>query len=987
MKIATIPGARPFLEGVAERWLAGPGVTGDEAGLILVPGRRAARALMEAFLRRLDGRAALLPRIVSIGDVDEDDLAIAGDATLSLPPAVDPVRRMAVLAMLVLKADGAFIAAPTIDQAWPLARALAELMDDAERSGVDLRERLPQAAEPRFAAHWHQTLTFLEIVTHAWPNWLDEQGMMNPVARQVALHRAQAQAWRAHPPSVPLWAVGFADGMASVCAVLQAAASAPQGQVVLPGVDLSLSDAVWDSLPDSHPQAGLRRLLHDLEVDRAALDVWETGSGKDVPAGRPALVSRAMLPAMGLSDWGRERAPLDLTGLTRLDATDQQQEAAAIAMILRDGIREAGREVALVTPDRGLARRVATELLRYGVVADDSAGEALALTPAAVFLRLLAEAVSSDLAPVALLAVLKHPLAALGLTPGDCRASARRLERLVLRGPAPPPGIEGLRAALRDDEAIDAASADRPDLPEAVDSFLDRLAAALRPCPGRRTAPLPDLLIGLVQAAEALATTDTQPGAERLWLGAEGHALSRQIAALIAHTDLLPPQSFDQLPAFLLSAMAGQMVFGQRVLQGRDGEALHPRVSILGVLEARLQFADLVVLGGLNEGIWPPATDPGPWLSRPMRTRTGLPSPERLIGVAAHDFSTAMLSAPQVVLSSPARRDGAPAVPARWLVRIDALLGGRGQRLPVHPALSWHARLDQPDGPARPVSAPEPRPPVARRPRRLSVTEIETWLRDPYAIYARHILKLRALPALEEAADRSDIGVIIHAGLDGWLKSDRRDEAALAASLHHALDARHLRPALEAWWRPRLSRIAQWVTEREATRARPVRIETEAKGALTMELPTGAFRLSARADRIELDAEGAATIIDYKTGTLPAQKDVETGWSSQLVLEAAMLREGAFAQLDPAETAQLLYWRLTGDRDRGEELSVPKDPAMLSDLVEQAIVRLRGRVAQFDRPETPYRSHPHPSQAPRYTDYALLARVPEWSVAREEGGE
>nr|WP_252349581.1 double-strand break repair protein AddB [Acidomonas methanolica] len=992
VRIASVPAGLPFLDEIAARWeeRRGPGGFGD--GMILVPGRRAARALVEAFLRRLDGRAALLPRIVAIGDVDEDEVTSFGAAAPDLPPAVEPERRLAVLAMLVLRAGDAFAATPTVDQAWPLARALAELMDEAERAGVDLRAALPDAADPRFAAHWAKTLEFLRIVTEAWPLWLDEQGMMNPVARSVALLHAQAAAWRASPPGEPVWAVGFADGFDDVCAVLGAVAAAPLGQVVLPGVDFALAEEVWDALPDTHPQAGVRRVLAALGVAREEVARW--GHEDVALRARGRLVSDMMLPAGALDAWGRERTPFGLEGLARLDAPDQQQEAAAIAMILRDGLSRAGRRVALVTPDRALARRVATELLRYGVVADDSAGEPLALTPPAVFLRLLAEAVARDFAPVALLALLKHPLAGLGMTPGNCRASARRLERMALRGPAPPPGLAGIRAALAAKadagDRPEAETADRPDQPEALPVFLDRLDAALRPVMVKGSASLPDLLTGLVRAAEALAATDTRTGAERLWSGAEGHALSRLMAGLIVHTAILPEQERDQLPAFLLSVFAGRMVFGQKVLRGREGEAVNPRVAILGVLEARLHAADLVVLGGLNEGIWPPATDPGPWLSRPMRRRAGLPSPERMIGASAHDFTAALLSAPEVVLSAPARREGAPAVPARWLVRLDALLGGRGQSVPLHPAQGWQALLDQPDGPARPVAAPAPRPPVALRPRRLSVTEIETWLRDPYAIHARHVLGLTALPALEEAADRSDIGLIVHEGLDAWLKRGDLREDSLRAAFGTALEARSLRPALAAWWRVRLGRIAEWVAERERMRAAaggaPVLRALEVRGRHEFAAPGGTFSLTGRADRIEIGADGRATIIDYKTGALPSVKDVEAGWSSQLVLEAAMLAEGAFGGLPPAATAALLYWRLTGDRDRGEERAVPKNPADLPDLVARSMGRLRERVAAFDREETPYRAHPHPGQAPRYTDYALLARVPEWSVAREEDG-
>ena len=993
MTLATIPPDRSFLDDVARRWLAGPAHQGAENALILVPSRRAARNLTEAFLRCLDGRAALLPRIVPVGDVSEDDLALSGVEAFSFPPAVDKLRRLSVLVALVLKAKGVFSADLTLEQAWPLASALAELMDDAERVGVDLRERLPDAAEPRFADHWHKTLQFLHIVTEAWPQWLQETGVMNPVARQVAVLRAQAARWRDVPPQGPLWAVGFTDGMFAVCAILRAVLDAPQGCVILPGVDLDLPEELWSTLPESHPQSGFRRLLSDLSVSRETMALWDdlppgsSESRREALKERAALTSLFMRPMEGLSAWGESREALPLEGMTRVDAADQQQEAASIAMILRAAVEKPGKTASLVTPDRALARRVATELLRYGIVADDSAGEALALTPAAILLRLVAEAASEDLAPVALLALLKHPLVALGSTPGNCRATARRLERLVLRGPAPPPGMAGLRLALQKQDQSANDTADSPDQAEPLSLFLDRLSEAVSPLLDCGALPLPELLALLVRAAEALATTVDQPGEERLWLGAEGHALSRHIASLMTHGAVLPPQTLAGMPAFLLASMAGQMVFGQRVLQGRDGEALHPRVSILGVLEARLQFADLVVLGGLNEGIWPPATDPGPWLSRPMRTRAGLPSPERLIGTAAHDFTTAFLSGKEIVLSSAARRDGAPAVPARWLVRLDALLEGRGQKLPVHPALFWQARMDQPQGPARPVPPPEPRPPVSRRPRRLSVTEIDLWLRDPYAIYARHVLGLRALPALEEAADRSDIGVVVHEGIDRWLADGQKGGRALHKALLDSLNSHDLRPALTAWWRPRVLRIADWVCEREAGREKPLQIRTEQKGTLTLTPPYAPFRLSARADRIEIGQDGRATIIDYKTGSLPKVTDVEAGWSSQLVLEAAMLRLGGFPGLPEAETASLLYWRLTGDRHRGEELSVPRKPDDLAGLVESALDRLRRRVEAFDNPDTAYRSHPHPDYVPRYSDYAHLARVSEWSAAREEGGE
>ncbi|MBB2156994.1 double-strand break repair protein AddB [Gluconacetobacter diazotrophicus] len=1010
--VVTIPPHVPFLDAVATRWMAeiadDPQRSGD--GLILLPSRRAARALTEAFLRHADGRPMLLPRIAPIGSLDESALALSGQEALDLPPAVEPLRRLATLTRLILQAGDAFGDVRTIDQAWPLAQALAELMDDAEWAECDLAERLPAAAEGDFAEHWHLTLRFLSIVTGIWPAWLAEEGVMNPAARQVALLHAQARRWHASPlpGGERLWAVGFTDAMPSVLAVLDAVLAMPGGRLVLPGVDLSLDEASWTALPDGHPQAGIARLLAGVGRNRADLAQWgdpphDAGSGDAgmaCPVDRGAVLARALLPAAALGEWLRDTTPVAMDGLSVLRAADQQEEAAAIALLLRQAIAEPGHRAALVTPDRGLAGRVAVELARWGVVADDSAGEPLGATPPAIFLRLVVQAATGGLSPVALLSLLKHPLAACGLSPGACRASARLLERALLRGPAPRPGIDGLRdrlAVARDD--AHGALADRPDAPEDLAGFVDRVERCLAPLLTLVAAPAPgpvaDLLAGLVEAAEALATTDDRAGADRLWAGEDGNVLGQHLAALIAFCDVLPAQGATILDGLLAASMAGQTVRSRRGLRGRDATALHPRIFIWGLMEARLQAVETMVLGALVETVWPPATDPGPWMSRPMRARVGLPSPERAIGQAAHDFVACACAAPRVVLSVPGRRDGAPTVPARWLVRLDAFLAGRDQALAAHPALSWLSRLDRPVDAPRPVAPPRPRPPLAARPRALTITEIETWMRDPYAIHARHILGLRRLKEIEEPADAADYGTIVHAALDRWFRqpAERRSaagEAGLRATFAEELAAARLRPALAAWWAPRLARIAAWVVQAEAARASgqagAVVTRTERSGTVELSgLPGGPFVLRGRADRIDRNGDGGLTLIDYKTGTLPRRKSVFAGWSSQLVLEAAMAERGAFGAELVGRARELLYWRLTGGPEAGEDLPVATGQE-LDDLIAASWDNLRGLIAMYDDPAQPYLSHPRPEEGPRFADYARLARVAEWSAARDEAG-
>ncbi|MCX2560512.1 double-strand break repair protein AddB [Acetobacter farinalis] len=1022
MTIATIPAHLPFLDQLAARWLAAAGHDPERIGegTIILPGRRAARGLTEAFLRQMEGRAMLLPRILPVSALDEAELGLSSDmggaAGFDSPPAVAGMTRLAVLTRLVLQAEGAFGTRPTLDQAWPLAKALADLMDEAEWADVDLAARLPEAVQENFAEHWQVILKFLEIVTRAWPKWLADQQVMNPVARQVLLLRAQAALWRRQAEQgdeKPLWAAGFTNIMPATAEALRAVMACPGGCVVLPGLDLEMPEETFGYLPDSHPQAGLSHLLAALDVVRADVKLWDSAGG--FPE-RAQVLSRALLPASALENWAVQGA-VDLPYVTRLDAADQQEEAVAIAMILRNGVEVPGRRVALVTPDRALAARVATELARWGVLADDSAGASLLDTPGAVLLRLVAQMIESRFSPVSVLSVLKHPLVACGLSMGVCRASARLLERTVLRGPAPPPGFEALRAAVAavladqaQDERASAraeggAEADRPYGPEPLDAFMARLAVCLEPVlhwdaaasgggeQGAPGEPVPDLLAALIQAVERLVKTEDEDAAKRLWSGEDGNLLASRLTDLMMAADILPPQPPAVLDGLLTAVLAEERVAARR---GAEHVALHPRVLIWGLFEARLQTADTVVLGGLAENIWPPAADAGPWMSRPMRQRVGLPSPEQAVGQAAHDFYACAAAAGEVVLSCPRRRDGAPVVPARWISRLDAFLSGRGMAVPPHPALGWLQVLDRPDGPARPVAPPRPMPPVGLRPRRLSVTEIETWMRDPYAIYARHILRLQPLPELEEAADASDYGMIVHEALEDWFQTHGtawppQAEAGLQAAFRKALGARTLRPALRAWWEPRLMRIASWVAQAEealrAEAATPAAIRTESRGRVDIpDAPQGLFRLVGRADRIDYDAEGRVIVRDYKTGTLPSVRDVRSGWSPQLPLEAAMLLRGGFSGLTgTTDIAGLVYWRLTGGAEPGEEVAVkPEEEASLTALAEQTWERLRERICAYDNPDQPYLSHPHPGQEPRFADYARLARVPEWNTARVE---
>jgi ATP-dependent helicase/nuclease subunit B len=622
-----------------------------------------------------------------------------------------------------------------------------------------------------------------------------------------------------------------------------------------------------------------------------------------------------------------------------------------------------GQSAALITPDRGLAKRVAAALKRFGISADDSAGEPLPETPPAVFLRLIAAAATAAFAPLALLAMLKHPLAAAGEAPEQCRDRARKLELAALRGPRPPPGLAGIRFHLKE-------SADR--------DFLTRLERRLAPAAGLPLEVNPaDAIRALIETGEALAETATEPGAARLWAGESGAALSEILLEALTALEDLPDMRPEDLGDLLAALLEGQVVRKPRI---KDG---HPRVAIWGVQEANLQTVDVAVLGGLSEGIWPAPAEPGPWLSRPMRKAAGLPAAEDHIGLAAHDFFSLCCRCPTVVLAAPARRDHAPAVPARWITRLDALLRGQGATLSHHPATSWTRQLDAPA--ARTLRPkPAPRPPAHTRPRELSISDIATLMADPYAIYARKILNIRKLDPLDEESDQRLFGEIVHAGLAAFFSVERDFFAPTAAAeltlkLQLAMRAERPREALQAWWEARLERIAAWIVEAERQRRSenpPVAIRLETAATLLLE---GDFRLKARVDRIEARHDGTIFIMDYKTGSPPSNTAVASGNAPQLPLEAVMAEAGAFGPEFQGEVTELAFWKLSGRHLKGENKSLfLGKPADLRAAIDAAADNLPKLFAKFADPGTSYLATPHPSRSTYEDTYKGISRRGEW---------
>jgi len=938
--------------------------------LILVPTRRSVRALREAFLRAADGKPTILPRMAPLGDLDESEFeTLSGDASaLTLPPAIDPAEREALLARLVaaFPDDDGQPVAQTAAQALKLARELGSLLDELAIDGVPF-EKLETLVDGNFAHHWRRTLQFLSIVGEAWPAELANRGQIDAIDRRTRSIRAQAERWRASPPTTPVIAAGSTGSQPATRDLMKAIAGLPRGVVVLPGLDREMDEDSWQKLDPTHPQFGLHELLKHFEVARGDVTDWPGTSGD---AARRLLIGELMRPAETSDDWKKPSAA-SLDHVTRADCATPHQEAVVIALALREALEHDQRTAALVTPDRDLAKRVTAELRRWNIEIDDSAGQPLADTPPATLLRCLVAAVDSGFAPVELLALLKHPLCSLGLSRPALLDAARRLDRKVLRGLKPTPGFEALTALVEDAKFADEA--DRAQVRDLI-GLVRKATMALVTVLSAPATPLA-LLDATIATAEAL----TPP--EKLWSGEAGEALADSLARLKAAWAGQPEIARGEWPMLLPTMLSTE------IIRPRFGR--HPRLAIWGPLEARLQRADLLILGGLNEGSWPPSVETGPWINRPMRAALGLPQPERRIGLSAHDFASA-LAAERVLLTRAEREGGAPTVPSRWLARLDALFGYDPERPETTPeyiqrgrrtVLAWAEQLDHTDD-YKPWPAPKPTPPLEARPTRLSVSRIEQWRRDPYGLYANRILNLRPLDPLEEELGAAERGSRLHAALDEFLKTYPSGVLPPdALSLFEAMGERHLQtvlaaPAERAFWWPRFKKLARWfIATENARRAAGTRLlASERKGEMVL----GPLTVEATADRIDEIEPGGWEIIDYKTGRVPSPKELNKLFAPQLLLEAAIAERGRYDKVKgPPRTVHLAYWQANGLGDGGAQ-----KPIEDSDQLVAEMVALVARMAEhFANPATAYEPSLWPEFGPHFNDYEHLERIAEWSTA------
>ncbi|MGN6549142.1 MAG: double-strand break repair protein AddB [Pararhizobium sp.] len=1057
-RLFTIPPGVPFLRTLAGALCEGRLVAGfrhdpaDPLALsratIFVPTRRAARALRSEFVDRLGGGSAILPVIRPLGEIDDDAgfFEPAVPAALDLDPPIGGVDRLMELARLILAwkkalpkavsavhADNPLIApANPADAVW-LARGLADLLE-----AMETEERPWSALEALDAADhaewWQLTLEFLKIARDFWPARLKELARSSPAAHRNALLRAEAARLASVPPRGPVVVAGSTGSLPATAELIKAVLGLREGAVVLPGLDRTMTEEQWrlvatgraepaptgpaeDPAARAHPQYGLHSLLLRLGCTRE--DARILAVPEEPTALRNRILSLALLPAAATEEWAEPDAlpppgetARGLAAVSLIEAANEREEAAAAAVAMRlalEGEAGAGAEtqVALVTPDRGLARRVATELRRFGIEADDSGGVPLASTPQGSLLTLAVEAALRPGDPVALLALLKHPLARFGLSAGAARHAARMIELAALRNGTGEADAAALTTLLA--ERLAASEGDRhppvwrsrmsPRDIAAAQDLAVRVEKAVEPLARRlvhrdrqggglvRSRPVADWARETGHVLEAIAI-DEAGSLARLWGDEAGEALAALMGGLIesrAGVEVDEMEWAAMLPALL----AGETVKPRR--------PAHPRVFIWGTLEARLQHVDTIVLAGLNEGTWPgkPANDP--FLSRAMKMAVGLEPPERRVGQAAHDLQMAM-GTRSVVLSRAARAGTEPTVASRWLQRLLAVVGEEAadaMRARGRSMLAWAETLDRvPPQPSAP--RPEPRPPREKQPTNYSFSEVKTLRRDPYAIYARRVLRLDPIGEMVRDPSVAERGTLYHRILEEFVRAGVPMDEPLADETLRAITARcfaeaKLPPHVAATWRPRFDRVAElflaWERARDGTVRRRL---VEARARMPIE-PLG-VSLSGSADRIDLMADGTAEVIDYKTGASPSPKQARTLLDPQLPLEAGVLMLGGFRDLPKLVPSHLSYVRLRpGDVLKVEDVDnkKPEKPETRSaeELGEEALHQFAALVSLLASGERGFASRLIPASARDFGgEYDHLARVAEWSTAEEGEG-
>lgn len=887
--------------------------------LFLLPSRRAVQSLKEAFLRAFGLKPLILPQMIAVGEIDSDELLIKSVDFDKVSASISANERLFTFMKLLLAKENT-----SLEQAYFLSLELANLLDEASQNGVDFKD-LENLVPENFATHWIETLNFLKIITQYWPEILKEKNKIDIGAQKKQIIELQAEIWKKNQPLQKIVIAGISAPHQAIKQLLKVVKDLPNGEIYFYGIDTHLSDDDWQKIDSSHPCFENKNMLKFLDLDR--FEVQNYLPAKNTL--RENLISEIMRPAQTTELWQNLKKNLaqGLDGIDLVECEDIRQEASIIALLMRKNLENASQTTALITPNRNLARRVCAELKRWHIEVDDSAGRPLHTTAIGNFLRLIVQNCLDDFNVVSFLSLVKHPYF-------EAKDWVKEYEKKVLRQKKSEPELE-LEA-----QKIKAN----------FNNFYQLFA--------QKEVDFGQLITKHIELAEEFCP--------KLFAKEEGRVCAKMIADILENAPTLGNIKPKEYLSFLEAFMSSTMV--------RQNFQTHPKLKILGPIEARFNQYDLTIIGGLNDGTWPLLGSNNPWLNEGMKKDLGLNLNITKTGILANDFSSFLCNS-KVVLTRSKKVEGTPMIKSRWLLRLETVAKALGTEPDKKLEFIYKKLATIINAPTEYISIPPaaPKPPVSARPREMSASNIELWMRDPYSIFAKYILSLYPLDDLQEDISVADYGNFIHKILEIFYKknstifpTDAKEQ--LLEIGKNCFREDNLSSDILIFWQPKFEKIVDWLIEIENNYHLDVKkSHCEISGNLEIDAPAGKFLLKAKADRIDEMLDGNLNIIDYKTGQAKTLTTVYAGYAPQLPVEGLIFRNMFGTDID-----NLIYWQL-GNKETIINKNIPQ-------LLEDSLERVQKLIASFDFQTTPYHSNPNPALAPKYNDYEHLARLKEWSI-------
>lgn len=982
-EVYTIPAGYNFAPALIKKLLSQTqGNPSELANItIILPMNRTRRIIEDVALKLSPDNAVFLPKMITLGEIDDEDISI--DAVLSsgshevIPDSIDPLERQMILTRLIMGFWAQEQQQFTQDQAFMLARSLSSLIDQIHTQGLDPHD-LQDLVPDHLAAHWQKTLDFLKIITQHWPLILREKGVVDPAERRDRLIRALAAHWQSTQPTSRIIIAGSTGSIPAVADLMAVIATLPSGEIILPGLDQSISYEKWEQIPAYHPQYGLKKLLFKLEKSRNSVKIWGECDKKHK---KSPLLSSIMGDNLEIIE--KNTLNESLKGVSYYECDDEQQESDLIALKLRDMIARDSQETAIVvTPDRNLARRIIASAARWDITLDDSAGQPLHKTPEGTLILQIAQWWQSPQDSVRFLSMIKHPLSLSKFRQKGWDLELCEFEKSYIRAQN---GQYSWHHKL-----IEIDKNNHPAHSEKFIQFLQDLYTNIEPIMSAVHADQnKEILFNFNDLYEIHNKVINQllqiDDFTNIGTDLHQNQAFSVINNILKHSDLfgnISLYSYNQILQTLLSQQTDRTSYG-----------MHPQIQILGAIEGRTSHADLIIMSGLNEGTWPDAYMPDPWMSENMRKQFGLPIAEQKLSLSAHDFCQ-YISHDKVMITRSITQNGTPTLPARWIGALKMLCDHQGvtiNSLDDNALYGWLGGLNL-GKKQTPIERPAPTPPENMRPSSLSVTQIETWFKDPYSIYARKILNLRALESPGEDKEAAIKGDIIHKALENFTKSqgNKGSQEATITLMELAKDAAndmsipdHLWVKWAASLHMAFSKISTHLNLWKSI-ASPYR--QEIWGEMTINTPKADFQLIGRADRIDQVIDPllkghdtlSCAIIDYKSsaGSLNAS-GIKSGALPQLPLEALILQEGGFENMPAASVVYMGYWPVAAGSKGGQDICVKENIPDIIDNIKNNLVHM---IDKFSDPNTPYICCPNPQNTPRFNDYTHLSRIAEWSA-------